>query len=175
MHAVGVPLVPECAPKTRHGQCRDGSSATRAHQTLDETPRSSDAGTAHGGDEQGATMKARLIEFGPFADRDRRGRGQGKPETFNFLGFTHICGKKRSGMFTVLRQTVRQRLQAKLQAVKAELRRRMHVPIPEQGAYLRSVVGGHVRYYGVPMNGPAIGLFRRAVGRLWRRAGGASG
>ena len=86
--------------------------------------------------------KTRLIEFGPFADRNRRGRGQGKPETFNFLGFTHICGKKRSGRFTVLRQTMRQRLQAKLQAVKAELRRRMHSPIPEQGAYLRSVVGG---------------------------------
>ncbi len=113
--------------------------------------------------------KTRLIEFGPFADQNRRGRGQGKPGTFNFLGFTHICGKKRSGMFTVLRQTVRRRLQAKLQEVKTELRRRMHFPIPEQGAYLRSVVGGHVRYYGVPMNGPAIGLFRRAVGRLWRR------
>jgi group II intron reverse transcriptase/maturase len=113
--------------------------------------------------------KTRLFEFGPFADRNRRGRGQGKPDTFNFLGFTHICGKKRSGMFTVLRQTVRQRLQAKLQAGKAELRRRMHFPIPEQGAYLRSVVAGHVRYFGVPMNGPAISLFRREVGRLWRQ------
>jgi group II intron reverse transcriptase/maturase len=113
--------------------------------------------------------KTRLIEFGPYADRNRRGRGQGKPETFNFLGFTHICGKKRSGMFTVLRQTVRQRLQAKLQEVKVELRRRMHFPIPEQGTYLRSVVGGHVRYYGVPMNGRAISLFRWAVGRLWHR------
>jgi len=113
--------------------------------------------------------KTRLIEFGPFADQNRRGRGQGKPETFNFLGFTHICGKKRSGMFTVLRQTIRQRLQAKLQEVKAELRRRMHLSIPEQGAYLRAVVSGHVRYYGVPMNGRAISLFRWAVGRLWRR------
>jgi len=113
--------------------------------------------------------KTRLFEFGPFADRNRRGRGQGKPDTFNFLGFTHICGTKRSGMFTVLRQTVRQRVQAKLQAVKAELRRRMHFPIPEQGAYLRSVVAGHVRYFGVPMNGPAISLFRREVGRLWRQ------
>jgi RNA-directed DNA polymerase len=113
--------------------------------------------------------KTRLIEFGPYADRNRRGRGQGKPDTFNFLGFTHICGKKRSGMFTVLRQTVRQRVRAKLQAVKAELRRRMHLPIPEQGAYLRSVVGGHVRYYGVPMNGPALNLFRRGVGWVWRR------
>jgi len=113
--------------------------------------------------------KTRLIEFGPFADRNRRGRGQGKPETFNFLGFTHICGTKRSGRFTVLRQTVRQRLQAKLQAVKTALRRRMHLPIPEQGAYLRAVVGGHVRYFGVPMNGQALRLFRQEVGRLWRR------
>lgn len=113
--------------------------------------------------------KTRLIEFGPFADRNRRGRGQGKPETFNFLGFTHICGKKRSGTFTVLRQTVRRRLQAKLHEVKTELRRRMHFPIPEQGAYVRSVVGGHIRYFGVPMNGPAISLFRQEVGRLWHQ------
>src|SRR6266542_2031373 len=85
------------------------------------------------------------------ADHNRRRRGLGKPETFNFLGFTHICGKKRSnGWFTVLRQTMRTRLQAKLSEVKAELRRRMHRPIREQGAWLRSVVGGHVRYYGVP-------------------------
>ena len=113
--------------------------------------------------------KTRLIEFGPVAARNRQGRGQGKPETFNFLGFTHICGKKRSGRFTVLRQPIRQRLQAKLQAVKAELRRRMHFPIPEQGAYLRSVGGGHIRSFGVPMNGPAIRLFRQEVGRVWHR------
>jgi RNA-directed DNA polymerase len=113
--------------------------------------------------------KTRLIEFGPFADRNRRGRGQGKPETFNFLGFTHICGQTRRGMFTVLRQTVRRRLLAKLHEVKAELRRRMHLPIPEQGAYVRSVVGGHIRYFGVPRNGPAIRLFRQEVGRLWHQ------
>jgi len=104
--------------------------------------------------------------------RTRTGTGEGgsgQAGDVQLLGFTHICGKKRSGMFTVLRQTVRQRLQAKLQEVKAELRRRMHLPIPEQGTYLRSVVTGHVRYYGVPMNGPALGLFRQAVGRLWRR------
>lgn len=91
----------------------------------------------------------RVIEFGSYADRNRHGRGQEKPETFNFLGFTHICGKNRGGMFTVLRQTIRQRLRAKLQVVKTELRRRMHVPVPEQGACLRSVVSGHVRYFGV--------------------------
>ncbi len=114
--------------------------------------------------------KTRLIEFGRFAAANRSRRGEGKPETFNFLGFTHSCGKTRRGKFTVLRQTVRSRWQTRLKAVKAELWRRLHEPIPAVGAYLRSVVGGHVRYYGVPMNGSSIGAFREAVGRLWRRA-----
>ena len=115
--------------------------------------------------------KTRLLEFGPFAAVNRARRGQGKPETFDFLGFTHICGKKRSNrMFTVLRQTIRSRLQAKLSAVKAELKRRMHNPIPEQGKWLSVVVGGHIRYYGVPMNSHALSLFRFQVSRLWRRA-----
>jgi hypothetical protein len=114
--------------------------------------------------------KTRLLEFGPFAARNRERRGEGKPETFDFLGFTHICGKKRSnGYFTVLRQTIRKRLQAKLNEVKAELRQRMHAPIQETGQWLRSVVGGHLRYYGVPMNGAALSLFRYQVGRLWYR------
>src|SRR5579859_2141081 len=114
--------------------------------------------------------KTRLLEFGPWTAQNRRRRNLGKPETFNFLGFTHICGKKRSnGRFTVLRQTMRTRLQAKLNEVKAELRRRMHRPIREQGAWLRSVVGGHVRYYGVPMNNTALHTFRFQVGRLWMR------
>ena len=115
--------------------------------------------------------KTRLLEFGPFAAGNRRRRGEGKPETFDFLGFTHICARKRSnGRFTVLRQTIRKRLQAKLSEVKAELRRRMHDPIPEQGRWLQSVVGGHIRYYGVPMNSPALACFRFQVGRLWQRA-----
>ena len=115
--------------------------------------------------------KTRLLEFGPYAAERRRRAGLGKPETFNFLGFTHICATKRSnGRFTVLRQTMRKRLQAKLNAVKAELRRHMHAPIPEQGQWLRAVVGGHIRYYGVPMNSPALHLFRFQVGRLWHRA-----
>jgi RNA-directed DNA polymerase len=115
--------------------------------------------------------KTRLLEFGRFAAENRRRRGQGKPETFDFLGFTHICGKKRSnGMFTVLRQTMRKRLQAKLSEVKAELRRRMHTPIPEQGKWLKVVVEGHARYYGVPMNHRALAMFRFQVGWLWYRA-----
>ena len=115
--------------------------------------------------------KTRLLEFGPFAIENRKRRGEGKPETFNFLGFTHICVKKRSnGMYTVLRQTMRKRLQAKLNAVKTELQRRMHQPIPEQGNWLQAVVRGHNRYYGVPMNTPALALFRFRVGWLWHRA-----
>jgi group II intron reverse transcriptase/maturase len=112
--------------------------------------------------------KTRLIEFGRFARSNRQRRGdRGAPDSFNFLGFTHSCGKTRKGGFTVLRQTMRKRWQAKLKAVKAELRARLHDPIPEVGRYLRAVVLGHVRYYGVPMNSYAIGAFRFAVGRVW--------
>jgi group II intron reverse transcriptase/maturase len=114
--------------------------------------------------------KTRLLEFGPFAIQNRQSRGEGKPETFDFLGFTHICVKKRSnGRFTVLRQTIRKRLQTKLNAVKAELKRRMHISIPEQGKWLAAVVRGHIRYYGVPMNQAALLLFRFQVARLWHR------
>ena len=113
--------------------------------------------------------KTRLLEFGPYAAENRRRAGKGKPETFNFLGFTHMCGKKRNGRFTVVRQTIRKRLQAKLSEVKAELRRRMHVPIPVVGRWLRSVVEGHLRYYGVPMNSPALFTFCYQVGHLWFR------
>jgi len=115
--------------------------------------------------------KTRLLEFGPFAAENRKRRSQGKPETFDFLGFTHICGKKRSnGMFTVLRQTIRKRLQAKLSEVKAELKRRMHEPIPDVGKWLGVVAEGHYRYYGVPMNTFALHLFRFRVARLWYRS-----
>jgi group II intron reverse transcriptase/maturase len=114
--------------------------------------------------------KTRLLEFGPYAVERRSTRGLGKPETFDFLGFTHICGKKRSnGRFTVRRQTIRKRLQTKLKAVKTELGRRLHDPIPAVGTWLRAVVGGHIRYYGVPTNGPALHIFRFQVARLWYR------
>jgi RNA-directed DNA polymerase len=113
--------------------------------------------------------KTRLIEFGRHADRHRRDRGDGKPETFNFLGFTHSCATTRKGRFTVLRQTMRRRWQAKLHEVKAELQRRLHAPIPDQGRYLRSVLVGHTRYYGVPRHGPSLQAFRDALTRLWHR------
>jgi RNA-directed DNA polymerase len=115
--------------------------------------------------------KTRLIEFGRFAGSNRQEKGLGKPETFNFLGFTHICATKRSnGYFTVLRQTIRKRLQAKLAEVKAELKRRMHDPVPQVGKWLASVVDGHCRYYGVPMNAPALWRFRFEAIWHWQRA-----
>lgn len=114
-------------------------------------------------------QKTRLIEFGRDAAKNRQERGEGKPETFNFLGFTHICGRTSEGRFTVLRQTMRKRWRAKLEELKGELKRRMHLPVPEVGSYLRSVILGHIRYYGVPMNTERIRAFRWAVGRLWWR------
>src|SRR3984893_14734767 len=113
-------------------------------------------------------VKTRLLEFGPHAIDQRRWRGEGKPDVFNFLGFTHICVKKRSnGRFTVLRQTIRKRLQTELNEVKAELRPLMHEPIPKQGKWLQAVVSGHIRYYGVPMNQPALAIFRFRVRWFW--------
>jgi hypothetical protein len=114
--------------------------------------------------------KTRLIEFGRFAAESRERKGLGKPETFNFLGFTHICTKTRKGHFTVLRQTMKNRLRAKLKVVKTELSQRMHEPIAKMGAYLRSVLLGHYRYYGVPLNYRALEAFMSGVFRLWRRA-----
>ena len=113
--------------------------------------------------------KTRLIEFGRFARDNRSRRGQGKPETFDFLGFTHCCGQTRKGKFMVLRLTSAKRLRAKLHAVKDELRRRLHRPIVEQGKYLRAVVSGHSRYFAVPSNGARVQVFRQQVGRLWHR------
>lgn len=96
--------------------------------------------------------KTRLIEFGRYAATNRKRRGDGKPETFDFLGFTHVCDQDRQGRFIVLRQTMRRRICAKLKEIKEELRRRMHWPIPVTGRWLRSVLLGHDRYYGVPRN-----------------------
>jgi group II intron reverse transcriptase/maturase len=111
--------------------------------------------------------KTRMIEFGRYAARDRKQRGDGKPDTFNFLGFTHICGTTSKGRYTVVRHTMRKKWQAKLTELNIELRRRLHDSIAEQGAYLRAVIMGHVRYYGVPFNSRALGAFRMAVGLTW--------
>jgi len=113
--------------------------------------------------------KTRLIEFGRFAAANRERRGLGKPETFNFLGFTFICGKSRSGKFLIKRKTRRDRMRAKLQAIKQELRRRMHQPIPTQGKWLGQVVGGYFNYFAVPTNAQALAAFRNHVVEQWRR------
>jgi len=112
--------------------------------------------------------KSRLIEFGHFAVVNRKERGEGKPETFDFLGFTHICGKTRNGRFAVLRQTMRKRMQRKLVELKQELRRRMHNPITEVGKWLRSVLLGHYRYYGVPHNSRRLSAFRYHLLCYWQ-------
>jgi RNA-directed DNA polymerase len=113
--------------------------------------------------------KTRLIEFGRCAAKRREWRGLGKPETFNFLGFTFICGKTRSGQFQLQRKTRRDRMQAKLRTIKETLRRCMHQPIPEQGKWLGRVVRGHFNYYAVPTNARALDVFRHHVTDLWRR------
>ena len=115
--------------------------------------------------------KTRLIEFGRFAVSNRAERGEGKPETFAFLGFTHICAKRRSdGGFTVLRKTIGRRLREKAKAVRQTLLRHRHQPVPEQGRWLRSVVQGFFNYHAVPGNGRALKGFRTSVNRAWLRA-----
>jgi RNA-directed DNA polymerase len=114
--------------------------------------------------------KTRLIEFGRFAAANRQKRGAGKPETFDFLGFTHICAKMRDGRFWVRRITVSKRMRAKLAEVKDQLRQRRHQPVPEQGRWLGSVVRGHCAYYAVPGNRKAVASFRTQVTKLWHEA-----
>jgi RNA-directed DNA polymerase len=113
--------------------------------------------------------KTRLIEFGRFAAANRKQRGLDKPETFNFLGFTFICGKSRQGFFLLKRETRRDRMRAKLRMVKQEMRRRMHQPIPEQGRWLWHVVRGYFNYHAVPMNTRALAVFRAEIARGWNR------
>jgi len=114
--------------------------------------------------------KTRLIEFGRYAAANRARRGERKPESFVFLGFTHICARTRTGRFKLKRITSKKKMQAKLKAVKAEMRRRWHLPIPEQGRWLARVLSGHYNYYAVPDNIRALQTFRDAVTRLWLKA-----
>jgi len=113
--------------------------------------------------------KTRRIEFGRFAEENRKRRGEGKPETFDFLGFTHISGKNRFGRFTVRRKTIRKRMRGKLQQLKQELHRRMHDPIAQTGRWLRSVVQGYFNYYAVPGNLDSLAEFRQRLLALWWR------
>src|SRR6201987_5298842 len=107
--------------------------------------------------------KTRLIEFGRYAAERRARRGLGQSETFNFLGFTHICGRSRQGVFQLKRQTRRDRMRARLRAIKEELQRRMHEPIPLQGKWLRQVVRGYFAYHAVPTNSKSMSTFRHYV------------
>ena len=112
--------------------------------------------------------KTRLIEFGRFAETNRAERGEGKPERFDFLGFTHSCGRTLKGnRFTVRRKTIATRLRAKLKAVRRELISRRHEPVPELGTWLRSVVQGHLNYFAVPGNKKAIDAFRTEINKAW--------
>jgi group II intron reverse transcriptase/maturase len=111
--------------------------------------------------------KTRRIEFGRFAEQNRARRGEGKPETFDFLGFTHISGKNGKGLYTVRRMTIRKRMRKKLQEIKQQLRKRMHDAVPQTGKWLRSVVQGYFNYYAVPGNLDSLEVFRDRVLRLW--------
>jgi len=113
--------------------------------------------------------KTRLIEFGRYAARDREQHGKGKPETFNFLGFTHYCGQRhKTKTFTVWRITAQKRMAAKLKDIKVELQRRMHDRVVEVGAWLWKVVSGYYLYHAVPGNIDQLYLFKHRVHRLWR-------
>ncbi len=114
--------------------------------------------------------KTRLIEFGRYAAGRRQARGLRKPETFTFLGLTHICAKNRRGRFKLKRVTSNEKMRTKLQAVKAEMQLRMHHPIPEQGNWLARVLQGHYNYYAVPDNSKALGDFRHRIIQYWRAA-----
>jgi hypothetical protein len=115
--------------------------------------------------------KTRLIEFGRFAAATRQKRGEGKPETFDFLGFTHYCAKRRSdGGFTVRRKTIAKRMRAKLKEVNQALRRKRHMSIWQQGRWLGAVIRGHINYYGVPGNVESLDAFRTQAVRSWLKA-----
>jgi group II intron reverse transcriptase/maturase len=114
--------------------------------------------------------KTKLIEFGRFAIENRKEHGEGKPETFDFLGFTHICSKKKNGRFTIYRKTITKRLRDKIKKVRETLLRERHRPVSEQGAWLRAVMQGHFNYYGVPGNRKALDTFRKQVQVSWLNA-----
>ena len=113
--------------------------------------------------------KTRMLEFGRFAKSARARRSERKPETFTFLGFTHICAEDRNGRFQLQRHSRRDRLRATLARIKLLLKRRMHWSIPEQGRWLAQVVRGWFGYHAVPTNFRALDAFRHHIVDLWRR------
>jgi group II intron reverse transcriptase/maturase len=114
--------------------------------------------------------KTRLIAFGRLAQASQRQRGLGRPETFDFLGFTHVCAESRDGRFQLRRQSMRKRMRAKLAEIKEELRRRRHLRIADQGQWMRSVVAGYFAYHAVPTNGRSISAFRYHVAQAWLKS-----
>jgi RNA-directed DNA polymerase len=114
--------------------------------------------------------KTRIVTFGRHAAEERKRSGLGKPESFNFLGFTHICATSRAGQFQLKRKSRRDRVQAKLKEIRKELQTRRHDAIPEQGKWLRQVVTGFFNYHAVPTNSRVLAAFRHHVVDLWRRA-----
>jgi RNA-directed DNA polymerase len=113
--------------------------------------------------------KTRLIEFGKYAAEHRAGRGERRPETFNFLGFTHVCGERSDGGLLLCRYSRRDRMRATLRDIRDELKRRWHYPIAEQGKWLRKVVARYFAYHAVPTNIHALNSFRQHVAWLWMR------
>jgi group II intron reverse transcriptase/maturase len=113
--------------------------------------------------------KTRRIEFGVYAEPNRKKKGRGKPDTFDFLGFTHISGKKRDGTFVVKRKTIGKRMRAKLEEIKQQLRHRTHDPIVQTGKWLRSVVQGYFNYHAVPGNTNSLRVFRVRITQMWRK------
>lgn len=114
--------------------------------------------------------KTRLIEFGRFAANNRLRRGQGKPETFDFLGFTHCCSTTREGLFQVRRLTVKKRMRLRIAEIRAELMRRRHQPVAVVGKWLNRVVGGYLNYHAVPGNLFRLGSMCKDIGRAWRHS-----
>ena len=114
--------------------------------------------------------KTRLIRFGKFAAPQQRERGLGKPPTFDFLGFTHICGKSREGRFVLFRHSAKKRMRAKLGSLRSQLHARRHLPVAEQGGWLASVVRGYFAYHAVPTNAKPLESFRTEIIHHWRRA-----
>ena len=114
--------------------------------------------------------KTRLMRFGRYAEEQRRKLGEGKPDTFDFLGFTHICGKSRTGNFLLVRHTMKRRMRAKLKLIREDLLRRRHLPVPVQGRRIEAVVRGYFAYHAVPTNVGRLGCFRKDVIRAWHHA-----
>ena len=164
--------------RTRRPQTRLETSCTRTGRPRRHLRLNQAKGRRAKAEPQGQHVRLRGVtqrhstyepfELGRFADQNRKRRGDDKPETFDFLGFTHISGKNRLGLFTVRRKTIRKRMRAKLREIKQQLRERMHDPVRQTGQWLKSIMQGHLNYYTVPGNIDRLSVFRdRLTGYWW--------